>query len=263
MVETVQFLNNPMKIQRLQKNELSLLFKYALLEGWDVEEAHIVALYKTYPDDFFIAYKGKTLLGFIVAIKHGSDFGFISSFLVLQEFRSLGFGKKIFNFALQHLNNFQIALDSVVDKTKFYEDFGFKCYFDLSTYCFEMGSVTLPSSSIETVEIDETILLLINDNYLNNIINDSKINAKAIKTIDKISSYAFTFAYKDGYKIHIESNDINEAITLFFRLTDEFDKGTRVYLQASKLSPLLLALVQTLKMSEVSKFIRMYNKILD
>jgi len=252
-----------MKITKLQESELALLFKYARVENWDPEEAHTLALYKAHPDDFFIAYKGKKLLGFIVAIKYSEEFGFISSFLVLKEFRSLGFGKKIFNFALKHLEGCQIALDSVVDKTKLYEEIGFKCYFDVITYRFVTGSIHLPSSTIQTIDFDENLALLANNNYISNIVSNDTVNYRAVKNSALVSSCAFTFKYKDGYKIHIESSEINEALTLFFNLTDEFQVGTNIYLQATKLSPLLLAIVQTLKMDEASKHIRMYNKILD
>jgi len=252
-----------MKIQKLQENELSLLFKYASLEGWDTEEAHTLALYRAHPNDFFIAYKRGQLLGFIVAIKHSSEFGFISSFLVLKEFRSLGYGKQILNFALKHLEGCQIALDSVVDKTTLYERVGFKAYFDVITYCFETGSIKLPSSSIKTINFDENLALLSDNSYISTIVENKKVNYRAVKDSNIVSSCAFTFEYRDGYKIHIESKDINEALTLFFKLTNEFRKGTNIYLQASKLSPLLLAIVQALNMYETSKFIRMYNKILD
>ena len=252
-----------MKIQILKESQLKLLFKYATLEGWDTEEAHTLALYRAHPNDFFIAHKNKQLLGFIVAIKHSDEFGFISSFLVLKEFRSLGYGKKILNFALKHLEGCQIALDSVVNRTSLYERVGFKAYFDVTTYCFETGSVTLPLTSIETINFDENLALLTDNSYISTIVANEKVNYRAVKDASLVSSCAFTFEYRDGYKIHIESSDINEALTLFFKLTDKFKKGTKIYLQASKLSPLLLAVVQALKMSETSKHIRMYNKILD
>jgi len=252
-----------MTIETMQEKELVLFFKYLAEEGWDIEKAHIIALYKVHPQDFFIAYNDELLLGFIVAIKHSNEFGFISSFLVLKKFRGKGFGKKIFNFALQHLESCQIALDSDTDKTQFYENVGFKSYFDVITYCYETGKIMLPSSSIETINFDEHLALLMDNSYISSIVSEDSVNYKAIKNSSIISSCAFTFAYKDGYKIHIESCDINEAITLFFALTNEFKKGTKIYLQATKLSPLLLALTETLQMYPLLKSIRMYNKILD
>ena len=198
-----------------------------------------------------------------MAVKYSDAFGFISSFLVLPQFRFLGFGRELFNFALKHLQGRQIALDGVENKTELYASAGFKGYFDVVTYSYVTGSVNQESSDIKTVNFEKSQTLLMDNEYVNHMLQNKEVNYKAIKKSSLTSSYAFTFKYKDGYKIHIESTDVNEAKTLFFRLTDEFKKGTIIYLQASKLTPLLLKIVQALHMNETSKFIRMYNKILD
>ena len=76
------------------------------------------------------------------------------------------------------------------------------------------------------------------------------------------TSFAFAFTFKDGYKITINTEDINEAATLFFSLVQEYSQGTAIYIQTTKLSPLLEAFVEALKMTKVSHLTRMYNKIL-
>ena len=76
------------------------------------------------------------------------------------------------------------------------------------------------------------------------------------------NSFAFSFKYIDGYKITIETKDINEAILLFFTLTKNIQIGTPIYLQTEPLLPLLEALVELLNMSVHAKLVRMYNKII-
>jgi len=251
-----------MKIQILKESELPLLLHYATLENWDIEEAHTIALFKTHPDDFFIAYEEKKLIGFIVALKESERFGFISSLLVLEEFRGLGFGGELFEFGLKHLRGCQIALDSVVGKEQFYEAYGFTSYFDVTHYRFEVGSVTLPQNSfLIKSEIDKE--LISQSNYLNILLQDKDVLFRSVVKESKLSAYAFAFHYKDGYKITIEAEDINEALTLFFSIAEGVKKGSYIYLQVTKLSPLLEALVAALKMSEDTKSIRMYNKILE
>ena len=252
-----------LQIRTLQQNELKLLFFYSNQEGWGNEELHTTALFLAHPNDFFIAYKEGKLLGFILAIKHSQEFGFISSFIVLKEFRGLGYGQKLFTHALQHLKGCQIALDSVVNKQKLYKKFGFVPYFDVIVYRFIIGSVTLPSSEIQTIDFDKKLSLKNQNPYMINMLLNENIEYKAVKKEDEISSFALSFQYKDGYKIHIESLDINEAITLFFALSDKYKKGTAFYLQASKQSSMLLAMAKLLNMREYNKFVRMYNKIVD
>ena len=76
-------------------------------------------------------------------------------------------------------------------------------------------------------------------------------------------TFTFTFKYRDGYKINIETQDINDAIILFFALTHHLEAGINIYLQVTPLLPILEALVELLKMSTDSKLLRMYNKIID
>ena len=253
--------NTFMKIRTLKHSELPLLFSYASNEEWNNEKVHTIALFHTHPNDFFIAYKKKQLIGFIIAIKYSKEFGFISSFLVLKKFRGLAFGKRIFSFALKHLDGCQIALESVVGKESFYEKVGFKSYFDVTTYKFLSGSVTLPQADLTVVDFDKKLSLKTKDTYMNAMIMSDKTTYKAIKIQNKISSFALSFRYIDGYKIHIESEDINEALTLFFALTNIHKSETTIYLQASPLSSMLQAIVELLKMNVHSKSTRMYNFI--
>jgi len=246
----------------LQKSELKLLYHYSKLEGWDSEEIHTVSLLKTQPDDFFIAYKDEQLIGFIVAIKHSNSFGFISTFLVLKEFRGLGYGKIIFQHALQHLDGCQIALESIIDKQFIYEKIGFVSYFYVVTYKFVKGSIIMKESATPIMDLEKKLSLDGQTPYMKDLLLSEGVNYKAIKKEALISSFAYSFKYVDGYKVTIDSDDVNEAVVLFFALVENFENGTNIYLQATKLSPLLLALVEALKMSEYSKLVRMYNKVI-
>ena len=250
-----------MRIDKLQEDQLNLFFHYAQLENWDIEELHIRTLLKLHPNDFFIFFKDDALLGFVVALKESEEFGFISSVLVLKEFRSLGYGKEIFAFALEHLKGCQIALDSVLGQESFYEKFGFQSYFNVILYKFLKGSVTLNKSVYDVIDLTKELAAKELNDYTQLMMDSKETQYKAIINEDTISSYAFTFAYKDGYKVHIESEDINEAVALFFALITPYKEHTSIYLQASKLSPLLLALSEVLSMQEVSKFTRMYKSL--
>lgn len=247
------------QIRGLKEQELSLLFHYSSKEGWDNESLHTQALFHQHPYDFFIAYEQQKLVGFVIALKYSDTFGFISNLLILQEFRGRGFGRKLFEYALSHLEGLQIGLDSVLGQEKLYESAGFESYFFVSTYKFHTGSVTLPRVNIAVSNFSKKHSLKDKDASMQELISSKETNYKAIT--DKENSFALSFAYAQGYKIHLESEDINEALTLFFALVNEHKEGTLIYLQASPLSPLLEALVQLLKMDVHSQHKRMYNFI--
>ena len=232
------------------------------IEKWDVEEVHIKSLFITHTKDFFIAYHKESLVGFIIALRESEKFGMISSFLILKEFRGLGFGKQLFIHALHHLQKRQIALDSIESQQDFYNKFAFQSYFDVTTYKFIKGTL-LHSTSNYTIEpFATTTSLQHQSDYMQLMISSFKDSYLCIKEREKITSFGFLYRFRDGYKIYIHSENIDEAITLFFELTQSFKERTPVYLQTSKLEPLQYNMVKRLKMRETSKFIRMYNKIL-
>ncbi len=249
-----------MQIQKLQESDLELFYKYAKEEQWDIEDIHIRTSLKTYPNDFFIFYQNTQLIGYVVALKESEHFAFISSLLVLGEFRGLGYGAKIFSFALEHLKDCQIALDSVVGQEKFYEKFGFESYFDVTTSVFKTGKVSPKNNTIEVVDFDKKLSLKRQSEYYQFLLLDKGVTYKAIK--DTPDSFAFLFAYKDGYKITIRTQDINHGVTLFFALCQNYESNTSIYMLSTLQEPILEALVEALSMTKVSHQTRMYNKIL-
>lgn len=249
-----------MRIQNLQEQELSLFFHNAKLENWDIEELHIHALLQTHPNDFFIFYEDAKLIGYCVALKESEEFGFISSVLVPEEFRSLGYGKKIFTFALEHLGKRQIALDSVLGQESFYEKFGFSCYFDVNLYKFITGSGRVHTEFPSTLTNAQSLSTRQYSPYLQKLLANKDVIYRVMD--EDATSFAFSFGFKDGYKVTINTEDINEVAILFFSLVQDYPLGTAIYMQTTKLSPLLEAFVKDLQMTRVSHLTRMYNKIL-
>ena len=252
-----------LKINSLKKEQLNLLFKYSKMEKWSLEKPHVECQYRNYWDDFFVAYFQNELVGFILAIRHTQTFGFISNFIILKRFRGRGFGRELFSHALKHLGSRQIALDAVKGKEQFYKNFGFKSYFDVNVAKFITGSVTLPSSHVEVVDFNEKRSLANVDAYMQCLITDKSIRYKAVKASNAITSYGLCFAYNDGYKVVLNAEDINEAITLFFECIKDFETGTPIYMQISKLEPLLQTVRKLLNMKTTIHYTRMYNKIID
>ena len=95
------------------------------------------------------------------------------------------------------------------------------------------------------------------------LILNKTVHCKAIKQGGKMSSYGVLFSYNNGYKIVLVSEDINEAITLFFDLTKELQKGVAIYMQVTQLEPLLQTVEELLTMKVQLQYSRMYNKIID
>ena len=260
-----------MLIRELKQSELSSFFNACELEAWVNDISHMECLYKSYPNDFFIALNENKTVGFVLAIKESEIFGTISNLLVLKEFRSLGFGKKILNYALKHLEGCQIAIDSVSGKEKIYETFGFNGYYETFIFSFNTGLTKLPNSHIKVSDVSQSDLLEYNQkhnslkkpSYTSCLFKSKDSLYKAVYKENCISSYGIRLNYKDGYKIVLSSNEINEAVTLLFTLLDGLSDLTPIYMEISQTEQLLLAIANLLKMKKLSSTTKMYNKILN
>ena len=258
-------------IRELKQKELISFFKSCQEEGWDNDLSHINCLYKSYANDFFIALDGEKLVGFVLAIKESELFGTISNLLVLKKFRSKGYGKQLLDFALKHLDGCQIAIDSVKGKENIYASVGFKEYFQTSVFTFSTGLTSLPNSHItvsdvilaDVLEYNQKHNSLKKPSYTSCLFKSQDSLYKAVYRDKYISSYAIRLNYKDGYKIVLSSNEINEAVTLLFALLDELNDLTPIYMEISQTEQLLLAIAELLKMKKISTTTKMYNKILN
>lgn len=260
-----------MTIRVLKQNELSSFFSACEVEGWINDISHIKCLYKSYPNDFFIALNDKKIVGFVLAIKDNPEFGTISNLLVLKKFRSQGFGKELLNHALKHLDGCQIAINSLPGKERVYEAVGFKKYYETSIFSFNTGLTKLPNSYITVSDVSQSDLLEYNkqhnslkkSSYISCLFNSKDNLYKAVYKDGNISSYGIRLKYNDGYKIVLASNEINEAVTLLFTLLDDLEDLTPIYMEISQIEQLLLAIADLLKMKKLSFTTKMYNKVLN
>jgi GNAT superfamily N-acetyltransferase len=249
-----------MIIRSLKPQELELLYAHSRLEEWDIEEEYIHSSHTTSPEDFFIAYEDEKLVGFIIASKQSEDFGLINSFLVVKSLRGLGYGKKLFNHALEYLQGCKIAVDSPKSNKIFYENLGFVSHFDIITYQYKLDKTYMPPSFyIDVIDFDEKLSLAGQDEEMKVLILSDGTKYKAIQKENFISSFALMVKYSDGYKIHVESQDLKETISLYFALTEHLENDSNIYIQITDLSPMLQDFVQLLNMREDSRLTRMYR----
>ena len=250
-----------MNIRSLKFQELQLLYSHSRLEEWDIEEDYIHSSYTTSPEDFFIAYEDEKLVGFIIASKQSEDFGLINSFLVVKSLRGLGYGKQLFNHALEYLKGCKIAVDSPEKNKNFYTKLGFTKHFDIITYRYMLDKpYKYDSLDEEVIDFDEELSLVNKDEEMKALILSDGTKYKAIKKSNTISSFALMVNYSDGYKIHIESENLQETLTLFFNITQNLKTGTNIYIQITELSPMLMEFAQLLGMREHSRLTRMYKE---
>ncbi|WP_455756918.1 GNAT family N-acetyltransferase [Sulfurimonas sp.] len=250
-------------IKQLNKEQLPLLLNALELESWHVETADINCLYANFSKGFLIAYSDDTVVGFISAIKYSENFGLISNFVVLKEFRTRGFGRELFNHAMSLLDGCQIALESSIEDEYIYVKKGFKSYYDSIYYCFHIDKKSYFANNFNIKNfLDEKEISDKYSIYLNCVASHKDTIVKAIYNDEKLSSYGLCTQHGDGYKVVISSKDNDETLAIFFSLIEKFELSTKIYIEVTKLDANLINIVNLLKMKEHSKKRKMYNKIL-
>ncbi|ORZ25227.1 hypothetical protein BCR42DRAFT_3992 [Absidia repens] len=118
-------------------DEASYYFlKWPVQEGWnhstdDAEIRH--AFYPCDPDGFMLATitnkddGQETVVGMVLALKHTKDLAWIGCFIVAEQYRGAGYGRRIFQHAMDYLEGTRyIGLDAKLEKVKSYERVGFE-----------------------------------------------------------------------------------------------------------------------------------------
>lgn len=257
------------EVSHLKPHEFNGFLEALDSEGWYVEKVYLESLYREFSDDFFIAYKDKKVLGYILAQKHNDNFAFISNLVIVKEFRLLGFAKELLSYALEHLKGCQIALECDKSSEFLYAKYGFKSYFESVCYIHEVLA-TPKFLSRTTQKLDAALLSKYNQEllsekfakHINFMAEHQDTKFCAIYSEQAVSSYGLSTEYKDGYKVTMMSQNYEELKDIFFSLINLYEVSTKIYVDVTPLEVPMKTLVEELNMKEYSKKSRMYNKVL-
>ena len=108
------------------RREVDIALDWAAEEGWNPGLHDADCYYSADPNGFLIGFLGDEPIATISAIKYGNSFGFIGFYIVKPAYRGKGYGIRIWNAALKHLEGRNIGLDGVVAQQEDYKRSGFQ-----------------------------------------------------------------------------------------------------------------------------------------
>ena len=114
-------------IRCMVKEDLPVILSMASKEGWIFDSNEFYAFIEFNPFGCFVYMKGGKVVGSIMTFSH-SESAWIGNFVVLEEYRLRGIGKKLLSQAIKYLDNkkiVQIYLNAAYGARKLYEKFGF------------------------------------------------------------------------------------------------------------------------------------------
>lgn len=107
--------------------EMKLITSWAKNEGWNIGKYDYDPYFELDKQGYLLLFLKKKPIGCISIVKYSQEFSFIGLFIVLPEYRSRGFGKKLWEEAMSRLHTIpRIGLYAVPKQVSRYASFGFE-----------------------------------------------------------------------------------------------------------------------------------------
>ncbi|XP_035659127.1 uncharacterized protein LOC118404206 [Branchiostoma floridae] len=107
-------------------SEFSLLFEWAVAEGWRPGVYDAETYYNQDPTGYYLAELDGVPIGAIGTIKFGEDLASITQYIVKPPFRGKGYGYRMWQEVLKKIGDRNLVLESVAAQRSNYEKSGFK-----------------------------------------------------------------------------------------------------------------------------------------
>ncbi len=114
-----------MVIRPLDLTEIAILIGWAKAEGWNPGLADAVPFQAADPQGFIGCFVDGVMTAGISAIRYGSAFGFIGLYIAHPDFRGKGYGRRVWDAGMAHLEGRTIGLDGVPEQQTNYRLMGF------------------------------------------------------------------------------------------------------------------------------------------
>jgi hypothetical protein len=126
-------------VRRMRPEEVKLLRTWANAEGWNPGLHTGPCFFATDPKGFFVGELDGQPVSCISCVAYDDAFGFIGLYIVLPEFRGLGYGLQTWRAGVAHLGARNVGLDGVRAQQNNYKRSGFAIAHDHIRYRGEGG----------------------------------------------------------------------------------------------------------------------------
>jgi len=269
-IKSAELINKNYTIKIASREEIDIAVEWAAQEGWNPGLFDADSYYSCDPEGFLVGYLGDEAIASISVVKYGQTFGFLGFYIVKPEYRGQGYGFKIWQAGLEHLNGRNIGLDGVVEQQRNYKKSGFAlAYRNIRYQLIPMGNRRSQQNS-EIIELSVLPFKIIEaydkpffpDNrsaFLNAWINQKQSIALGIVKDEKLCGYGVIRPCRNGYKIGpLFADKPAYADELFQALLASVKIGQAVYLDIPELNQAALNLVKKHNMDIVFETARMY-----
>ncbi len=259
--------NNFYTIRRMNREDVDLAVAWAAEEGWNPGLYDAGCFYTVDPQGFFIGELEGEAISCISAVAYNEQFGFIGFYIVKPEHRGKGYGLRIWNAALDHLDSQNIGLDGVLAQQNNYEKSGFKlAYHNIRFEGKGEGQkyediVPLAEVPFEQVlEYDHQCFPIPRASFLRCWINMKNAISVAKKKNGMLQGFGTIRACRNGYKIGPLFADNEQIAEEIYLSLARLGKGDPVYLDVPEINQSAVSLAEKYGMNKVFETVRMYTQ---
>lgn len=113
------------QVREIKNDEIDSVLEWAKNERWDIGKYDGMTYYQLSSRDFLVLTINHGLAGVILAAKYNLTFVFIGLFIIKEPFRSQGYGRQLWNAAIERLGHYSsINLYAVPQQVPFYRHLG-------------------------------------------------------------------------------------------------------------------------------------------
>jgi len=257
-------------ISRMSERELEFAIELAAREGWNPGLHDAGSFYAADPNGFLAGVLDGEPIASLSAVKYDASFGFLGLYIVVPAFRGQGYGRQLWNAAIDYLQGCTIGLDGVVEQQPNYKKSGFTlAYRNIRYQGFGSGATNhvthpsvleLPALPFDEVKrYDRQFFPVERDAFLSRWINQPQASALGIVENGRLCAYGVLRPCREGYKIGpLCADDEVLADALFNALCAKAPQGAAVFLDIPEPNSAALALVARYNMQKVFETARMY-----
>src|SRR5262249_27446480 len=132
---------NDLHIRTMRSDEVSIAVDWAAAEGWNPGLADAACFATVDPQGFLIGVLDAAPAATISCVNYGAGFAFLGFYIVREDLRGRGYGRRMWNAAIAHAGARPIGLDGVVAQQRNYRKSGFRLAYSNVRYG---GSVAAP-----------------------------------------------------------------------------------------------------------------------
>lgn len=255
------------RIERLTEADMQIPIDWAASEGWNPGLDDQASFYAADPGGFWGLWLQQRIIATISAVSYGADFGFVGFYIVDPDFRGQGYGRMIWDRALESMQVGCIGLDGVVEQQDFYRRSGFVLEHRNIRYEGRAGSpfpldprIIAEADTLQVLAYDKIHFAYDRPRFLQSWLDAPHSRLRIVYSEGKIKALGVIRQCRQGYKIGpLFANDASLAEMVLKALISSLPQGTCFYLDIPQPNEDARMLCQTYGMKPVFETARMYK----